>query len=190
MIRKAAKAITRDLVKINLISEQDEDIYLYGIKQFLDLIVNFFSTVVIGLFFNMVWQSIVFSIVYIPLRRYAGGYHAPNPNICYLLSTTLIVISLFAIKQIKVTWQIFLSITIISIILIFIKAPVESRNKPLDIKEKEVYKRYARIIAVLEGFLAGTFFIVGWMELCMCILITLCIVSLLLFFPDDMNKHS
>lgn len=42
MIRKAAKAITRDLVKINLISEQDEDIYLYGIKQFLDLIVNFF----------------------------------------------------------------------------------------------------------------------------------------------------
>ena len=72
---------------------------------------------------------------YVLLRCYAGGYHARNENICrYITRGTIIgeLIVIFRFPTNKIEMNI---IMLISVIIIFLKAPVDNVNKPLDKKE-------------------------------------------------------
>lgn len=188
MIEKSAQRIVRNLINNHVISDEDGEIYIYGMKQFLDFLFNVLTAFVIGVIFNMAWQSILFTVAYIPLRRYAGGYHAPSPRICYVLSIGLVAVSLICIKLMAVNWQLFFIIIAISLILFFVKAPVESKNKPLDDKEKLAYRKYAHIIAILESSIAGIFLFMEWLMACKCVLLAICMSALLLLFSDYPSK--
>lgn len=81
-------------VKNEVIACEDKDVYIYGLEQGFLMLTNIVTTILIGLVFRMVWQSIVFMMAYIPLRIYAGGYHTKTQLRCYLFSILLIVLSL------------------------------------------------------------------------------------------------
>lgn len=184
MIERSVHAITEKLVLNKNIPEEEREVYCYGIRQMFDSIINILTVIAIGVLFGMVWQSILFSVTYIPLRRCAGGYHAPNPHICYGLSVALIIVSLVLIKAIDISGRTLLAILTISLFLIVIKAPVESRNKPLSDKEKAVYRRWSCIIAAIESITTITMFAMGWEIACKCILIALFMSAFLLLFSD------
>lgn len=188
MIEKSAQRIVRNLISNHVVSDENEEIYVYGIKQFLDFLLNVVTSLAIGAVFHMAWQSLLFTIAYIPLRRYGGGYHAPSPRICYVLSLGLVAVSLMCVKLIAVNWQLFFIIIAISLILFFVKAPVESKNKPLDDKEKLAYRKYAHIIAILESSIAGIFLFMEWLMACKCVLLAICMSALLLLFSDHPSK--
>lgn len=188
MSKKLARAIIQKLIEKKVLTKEDEELYIYGMKQFFDFALNVIAAVVVGFIFDMLWQSIVFSIAYIFLRKYAGGYHAPNSKICYILSVLLIAVSMLIIRMITITWWKVAIGIISSIALIFLKAPVESKNKPLDSKEKKIYGRYARFVAVLEEIIVIVFFITGLMEACACVLVALFMSSTLLLFSDKIYE--
>lgn len=50
------------------------------------VLLNLISTIVIGVIASNVFESIAFFVFYIPLRSYAGGYHASTPRRCYFIS--------------------------------------------------------------------------------------------------------
>lgn len=88
--------------------------------------------------------------MYMPLRIYAGGYHARTQLRCYISSVVLIVAVLLAIEFIPWTNFIVITISIVSGLIIFILSPVEDMNKPLDAAEVKVYGKKTRIILGLE----------------------------------------
>lgn len=68
--------ITDILVSNEIIIEENSNLYSYGLQQGLLMILNIATILGIGMVLNMVWESIVFLLTFIPLRSNAGGYHA------------------------------------------------------------------------------------------------------------------
>lgn len=157
-----AEKMTQRLVSAALIKPEDSSLYQYGLQQGLFMLLNFFTTVVVGLLFGMLWQSILFSLVYMPLRMNAGGYHARTPLRCYVFSTALIAAVLSVIRLVLHNKLICGIMAVAGAAIIFVLAPVGDANKPLDEIERKVYRKRACLTLVfwLMALLFG--FALGW----------------------------
>lgn len=152
------------------------------------MIVNVITTLLIGFFFGMIWETIVFMIAYLPLRSFAGGYHTSTQLRCYLFSIGLISIALFLIKGISETNVNILILTSIASIIVFLLSPVEDRNKPLDKTEIIVYRKRARGILFIEVIINILFLLLGFTSVLLCISISLFMLSIMLIFGAVKNK--
>lgn len=149
-----SQRLTNSLISNEIIDAEDKELYLYGFKQGFIILLNIFTTLLIGIAFEMIWQSIIFMISYIPLRSFAGGYHAKTQLRCYLFSTMLISAALWGIKQIPWTSFIGLIVSVVAGMIVFFLAPVEDSNKPLNPKEEVVNRKRTRIILIIESIVA------------------------------------
>ena len=82
--------IVNNLVHSGVIKEEDAEIYIYGINQILTSVLSVSSALIIGLIFGVFPEIAVFMAAYIPLRSFAGGYHAKTPLSCYVFSVIML----------------------------------------------------------------------------------------------------
>ena len=80
------------MLDYHVIAEDDRIIYLYGIKEGLTILQNIIISIVLGILFNNLFQTFIFLIAYIPLRSFAGGYHAASVKKCMVYSLILILL--------------------------------------------------------------------------------------------------
>ncbi|MGO5066800.1 accessory regulator AgrB [Clostridium sporogenes] len=152
MVLSISEKIVDKLIDGNIIESEDKDLYTYGFHQGFLIIFNILTAIAIGLLFKMVWESLVFLMAYIPLRSYAGGYHARTPLRCYMFSLIIIIMVLLGIRFIYWNSIICIIVTFCAASIIFALQPVEDENKPLDKKERVVYKKRTKsILLVLIG---------------------------------------
>lgn len=135
------------MLRNEIISEQDKEIYLFGLILMLRILLNVLTLVFIGFWFKMPVESIVFVICSVGIRTYSGGFHADNPIICYAISVIAIVLMLLSIKF--GLWNVPISFVLmaLSIGIILRYAPVEYKNKPLEEIEKKIYRR--RLVKII-----------------------------------------
>ena len=190
MIQLVSNKITDKLIENGIIDNQEKEIYIYGLQQGMTMILNIATTLLIGILFQMVWQSIVFMLAYIPLRSYAGGYHAKTQLRCHMLSVILITVALLGIKMIQ--WTNFSSLlaTFLSGVVIFALAPVADKNKPLDQKEKVVYKKKAIIILSILISAIVLLLLLGKSQILLCITMALVILSFMLVLGRIVHKNA
>ena len=79
-------------------------------------------------------------------------------------STVIITVLLSVIKWVLIPKLISIVILIVSSVVIFILAPVETENNPLDESEKEVFKKRAWVILIIEAiiFFISLIFCENW----------------------------
>lgn len=150
MIERISRKITNRLLLKKVIKQEDWEIYQYGVYQLIINVVHIITLLILGIIFNEVWQGIIFALTFVILRIYAGGYHAPTPLKCYLLTTSIIIAVLSVMKYVEIDYFVCLILLIISSIVILIFSPVESENKPLDMMEKMIYRRKTFMIWGIE----------------------------------------
>lgn len=149
--------ITKALVENGNISEENEEVYQYALKSMLILGVNIALSLIIGICMGMPGYCVLFLCALIPLRSDAGGYHASNLIVCYLLSFASLILTMIWVKEISIFRTVITSVAaFVSLICIFLFAPLDSRNKPIEADEKECIRKRARMIVCLE-------WIAGWM---------------------------
>lgn len=134
------RKMVHNFIKEQIISAEEEELYVYGLKQGILLIVNIGMIILTGLCFHMLWQSILFFISYAPLRAYAGGYHARTQGRCTIYSFLLIPLVLLMIKRLSGYYEFTRGLAYLSFFVILILAPMGDANKPLDKKEIHIYK--------------------------------------------------
>lgn len=129
------------MLRENIIQQEDKPIYIFGIKEIFSQICSGLGILVIGFIFGMMWQVVLFTVAYMTLRVYAGGYHAPTQFRCYILSFMMVVAALLLIDRMLLPDY----VAIISIAIvggcIYILSPSEHVNKPLSEGERKTYKR-------------------------------------------------
>lgn len=132
------------LIREKAISTDEKELYLYAFHQMWVLLGNLTIAIVMGILFNHLKESIVFLLAYIPLRSYAGGYHARTPARCFILSVLLIVVVLSVISI--PNWDELMSaiVCFLSTVCIWHLAPIGDENKPLDELETMVYRSRTR----------------------------------------------
>ncbi len=150
LLAKLSQRIGDDLVRSSVIEAEDAEIYIYGINQILVSVLNVSSALIIGLIFGTLLEIAVFLTAYIPLRSFAGGYHARTPLRCYIYSLIMLIIVSIGLKYLHIEMWGYYAVLLAAVLIVLVLSPVEDNNKPLDDVEYKVYKRRAMLIAAIE----------------------------------------
>ena len=188
VLKELSNKITKKLVDINIIEEADSELYEYGFWQGGVLFFNFLTVVLLGIIFNVLLESIIFLIFYGLLRTIAGGYHARTQHACYILSIILIIVVLTILKTFPSNTILCCILTILSISVIFILAPVQDENKLLDETEKRLFKKLSRVISLIYGLIIFLLFLFNKNDLAYCVVISLFTLTIMLILGKIRNK--
>ena len=135
-----------------VIKDKDHDLYLYAFHALISYTCSFATMFIIALLMHRFIESVIFILFFYPLRIYAGGFHEKTELRCYIISTIMfvgmILIDIFGVPGIPVWTSCVL--LVLSVSAVFLKAPIESDNKPLSKEEWKKYKKIARIICIIE----------------------------------------
>lgn len=129
---------------------QRKNIYRCGINQMLNMLLNIVTFFVIGLVFNKIVETIIFTFAYIPLRSYAGGFHASTPFRCWIISAIMLISVFSFMILVNPNVYVYDTMGLSAVFLIILLSPVEDKNKPLDDIEIKVYKKRTIIILFTE----------------------------------------
>ncbi len=157
MFEKIADNIVNWMLNSHIIEENKVVICKWGISHILDSIFNIITFLIIGILFKMPLETIVFTLGYIPLRIYAGGYHSKTPFRCWCVSNLILIVSLVIIQNAEKYNTVFGVLSLLSVIVLVILIPVEDIHKPLDQNERKMYKKCGLFILILEVFLSVVF---------------------------------
>lgn len=136
-------------------TERDE-IIQYGIEREKIILVSIAIILGLGCVFDIFYLSIIFSLAFCALRRYAGVYHAKTQKRCYVISLIILIMSFIIMKYISkldhVEGLILLMAFCCGIIWHF--APIENKNKSLDELEQKKFQYETRKILVIESIIS------------------------------------
>ena len=138
--------ILLQMLRNKIIEKEDYEIYQYGIKNGIIILLNFLTTILIGLMTTKLLQVLLFNLVFMTIRSYAGGLHAEDKVICYLFSSMVQFIPILSEDGFE-GWnvKIITAVLLISFSVIFSFCPMDSINRKLDENEKKVYEKKAKV---------------------------------------------
>ncbi len=183
-----SEKIADSLERIGTIPTEEKALYEYGIRQGLFMVINIATIVFIGLLLNVVLQSIIFMIVYIPLRSFAGGYHARTQLSCYLLSVLVVAIVFWGIDQMPWNGYLVGFIMVYNVIMLWRFAPVEDQNKRLDEMEIYVFRKKTRTLTGGFAMIGILLWILDLQILAIAILAALFLAAFMVMLGAMKNK--
>lgn len=151
MINKLSVRLTNILLSKGSITNEERELYIYGLFVIISNSIYLFLTCIFGLLFKCFFESIIFYIAFQFIRRYAGGYHAKTETRCEILSTFSLFICVAVVRAAK-TYDfknVLLFLTIISAFCIFLFCPLDTPEKPLTEKEFKYFRKISWIILLV-----------------------------------------
>lgn len=151
MIGNLSSKIVEKLIDLSIISDTEQELYVYGFFVLLSHILFLTITVISGILLNIVLASVIFYISFQFIRRYAGGIHASSELKCELATTLSIFLCLLCIKAcMQYDAELLILVpTLTACILIFFLCPLDTPEKPLTEKEKTHFRKISRIVLLL-----------------------------------------
>jgi len=180
MFNKLASSIVSRMERNAEIPPGDREIYLFGVWQGLFMLLNIATMILIGLISGAFLYVLVFALAYIPLRSFAGGYHAKTQVRCYIASIIMMVFVARASIILPLDSLLVAALLIVFSVLIIALAPVGNANKPLDDLEIKAYKTKVTKICVAEVLFALIFLSLGTLVVFIGVFWSLAIVLALL----------
>lgn len=188
LLARLAVKIVNNLVHSGVIKEEDAEIYIYGINQILTSVLSVSSALIIGLIFGVFPEIAVFMAAYIPLRSFAGGYHAKTPLSCYVFSVIMLIVVSIGLKYLHLADWVYYAVLVAATLVVLVLSPVEDRNKPLDEIEQKVYKRRTILIAAVELTLAMLLKLLMFDDLFIATAYSFVVLSLMLIAGKAKNR--
>ncbi|KLE15946.1 accessory gene regulator B family protein [Clostridium sp. C8] len=148
-------------ISINLknqlnLDEDKASIIEYGLFAFFHMSISILLVAVIGLIFNVMIEALIISFVVAILRKFSGGAHASTALNCAIVGVLISIIPAYITKNLNfnINYIIFTGIPlyIISLIIVYKLAPVDSPNKPIK-KQKKIKKLKKGSIILLSIYM-------------------------------------
>ncbi|MBP3209827.1 MAG: accessory gene regulator B family protein [Oscillospiraceae bacterium] len=156
MITRLAELLLDVFMRDGIISEDEGELYLYGIFIMLSNSFYLFVSFLIGLLFRNILASIGLYILFALIRNYAGGFHAKSEFQCGAFTIGTLIVSNIGIQMLMKHSEIAMSmILIFSSVFVFLISPVQSAEKPLSQGERGRYRLTARVLVTL-------YFLTAW----------------------------
>lgn len=150
MIKKSAVRLVKWQIEKGILQEEQRTTYEYAYEVLMSKVVNIVIAVIIALMFHAPLIVATLLAVYIPMRTYAGGYHAETNLGCTVISATIVCVVCYLVQNIPseviLPFNIMAGLAAAFIIGIFV--PVAAAHKPLD----EIEVRRYRLRAYLMYF--------------------------------------
>lgn len=162
---KLAESLTGALLKDGIISSGEAEVVEYGLENIGSDLSGMLVTLMTGICFGCLSESMVLWMLIYPLRRNAGGFHAKTKLKCLFVSVGMLIIVFLLFIRRNWTAELYLAAGAVCFLLIFLLAPVGNPNKLLDEKEHKVYQKRSRIVLTLEGILLVLAYCCRWTSL-------------------------
>lgn len=156
MLEKWIESFVDYQIRQRFIKEEEKSIYKYGYQVLVEYCFNISAAILIAVFFRAVEIVIVFTVSYMLVRSYAGGYHAKTSTGCFCLSSIMQVCVIKVIKMLidtGITNELLL-MEIIFLPYVFKKVPIPIINKPLTENEKRHFGLRAKQWYIIEVVVA------------------------------------
>lgn len=191
MLYRLSGYLTELLIEVGSIEKKDRNLYKYGIEIILVMALNVITVIILGYAMGMLLDCIIFLLLFMPLRSYAGGYHNSNSIKCYFLSCSIIISSLIGMNYIYVDVKhiyLFL-ITFIPCLYIWKVAPIENINKPMNIGEIKNNRRKSRGLVLIYLVVANLGFVFENFQIVKAIVLVLWITMVLMIIELEIRKN-
>lgn len=163
MFSTLATMISNRLCVASAIEEGDRELYIYGFYILISRLFFFLVSVLCGCLFGVLWESVLFYVMFTLLRSYAGGIHAKTENMCTILTTLSLLTSICGIKVLNFVQSEMISLIIAGIgagcIIAF--CPLDTAEKPLESADRNHYRRTSITIVVTYLALALLMYAMG-----------------------------
>ncbi len=163
MLEKSIEQFVDYQIECKNIKKEEKNIYRYGYQVLVEYCLNLAASILIAFSFHAVGIVVIFTIAYMAVRSYAGGYHAKTGWGCFLMSV-ITLISVILVIRTASRFGLDAELFVMEIILlpyIFKKVPIPIKNKPLSNNEKEYFGKMTRILYFVEVLIEAIFLIIG-----------------------------
>ncbi len=138
---RVAKMLADYVLCKGVIIKDEYDLYEYGFQIALETGLSLIISGIIASMLHMIPEGILFFIVFIPLRSYAGGLHLKQYLHCLILSCLTFSAVMLIVKYVKLPVFILFVAFLIMEIAIYHMYPVENINRAVDEKEDCFFRR-------------------------------------------------
>lgn len=150
------------MIKWGIISEEDIEIYQFGLDILCLKLFHYISYLLIAIFCGKLVDFLVFFLAFLCLRKNAGGYHSETKWGCYMWSCLTVIAVVLIMKYVTMHNELIIMSSVYLIIadfFIILFAPVENRNRGLDMEERMYFRKRTVLILIAENILILLFFI-------------------------------
>ncbi len=151
MINNLSKRLTEKLLSAGSITEDERELYVYGLFMLLSQLMYLILVCILGLICGCIAESIIFYFAFQFIRKYAGGYHASTETRCEILSTLSLAACVVVIKISGMFdfQTVLFAVSLVSAVCIFFLCPLDTPEKPLSEKEFKYFRRISWLILMI-----------------------------------------
>lgn len=168
LTEKMAAKVSNNVKLLLNVNEEQEQIIIYGAICLFQITFAILWVMIVGLFFGVFYESLIFTIAVSIFRKYSGGAHASSSNRCIIIGTTLAVTAGILVDKMLYTLNssdaliISMAFMIFAFIIVLKNAPVDSIKKPItNIEAREQFKRKSIFVIFIFSFIIIILFILS-----------------------------
>lgn len=168
-MENAVSVLCDTLIKRQIISEEDREVYEYCFIVLGTSLIFYSGIFLIMYHYHCFFLPIVFTVTYLLLRSYMGGWHASNIWSCMIISLLLftVAVNLFLYPDITIQEKVIFSgfsVSFNGVVLLYFGMQ-DHPNRRLTQNEKIAAKRKAFILLAIIFSLMIIFVFTGWFDI-------------------------
>ena len=173
--------LSRRLVERGIIKEEEQEIYQFGIRNGMIILLNVLTALLIGLVTEKLFVVAVFTLSFMVLRSYTGGYHSDSRIFCYVGSNLVLFIPIYTeMLFVQTDNYILIILLALAVGIIMVCSPMNSKNRKLDEAEQKHFGRKARVITVMQLIVLGVLWYMEQNTYAYAIYSSICITAVLM----------
>lgn len=137
---------------------RNKEVISYGLELLISSVVNLVLVLAIGGWMYGIWETIIFIMLFCPIRQFSGGFHANSYLKCMIgfLALFTAVGNLFYIINNSVSYFI---ISLACIIYIGIMSPIDTENKRMNQELRDKCKKKVLFLLGIEAVIIILFLV-------------------------------
>ena len=114
-----------------VITKDEAELCKYGLDSFIATFIEIATILILSIALNNFVETVLLFLTFIPLRVYAGGYHADTRLTCFIVSLVVYCVFTVLLKVIPIKLHyLFILIDIVTnLLLVILFAPIVHKNK-------------------------------------------------------------
>ena len=156
MIHTLACSITYFFEKRGLLEEKNKDICCYGLEIIISTICGMMSILLLAFLLGNFTFGMWYLLYIVPIRTCVGVYHANTYVKCNVVFVSFFICAFILFECIDSTsraYDIIGGSNLLSSIVVFLLAPLENKNKKLNVFKKRIYRFVSTVIYSIGGIL-------------------------------------
>lgn len=139
------------LIDQQVITPDEADVQIFALTTLSQMVMAHGAIFILAAIFGVFVETILFELIFMPMRSYAGGFHASTPGRCFVLSLAVWGAIMAAAKFTPAAYHLLsFAVLLIAAVIIWLTAPVPHANNPIGPKRFAQVKRIVRWLLLLD----------------------------------------